>query len=426
MRGPALRTLSIVAMLYVVEGFPMGVYADVLPVFLRRQALSTTAIGLLSSLGVAWALKVLWSPLVDRYGERRRWITGALLAMSACLAALAAGDPLALGPALWVVLAAFCLASATQDIAIDAYTIGIVAHGDEGPANSVRVIAYRVGLIASGGALLFLPRWVGWPGTFAVAAGASIAMAFAVQACPRAPVAPAERRQTLSALRAWLGRPGAVPVLLFVLLYRVGDRAMGPMVKPFWVDRGFSDEEIGLVSNTFGVLATIAGAGLGGLVVARLGIARALLALGALALVSNFGYAGAALAVGTPRLPVYAASLVESLCSGLASVAFLSYLMRITEKEHAAVQYALLTAVYAASGSAAAAASGWGVERLGYAGWFALTAALALPAFFFLPGACAWLGEDPASEPPRASAPRPADASNPREPRPDSPPPLGR
>jgi MFS transporter, PAT family, beta-lactamase induction signal transducer AmpG len=248
-----------------------------------------------------------------------------------------------------------------------------------------------------------------------------------VQGCPRAPGPPAERRQTLPALRAWLGRPGAAPVLLFVLLYRVGDRAMGPMVKPFWVDRGFSDEEIGLVSNTFGVLATIAGAGIGGAVVARVGIARALLALGALALVSNLGYAGAALAGGTPRLPVYAASLVESLCSGLASVAFLSYLMRITEKEHAAVQYALLTAVYAASGSAVAAGSGWAVDRLGYATYFALTAALALPAFFFLPGACAWLGAVPASEPPPASAgPRPADASTPREPRPGSPPPRGR
>jgi len=404
----------------------MGVYADVLPVYLRRQALSTTAIGLLSSLSVAWALKVLWSPLVDRYGERRHWITGALLAMSTCLAVLGAGDPLALGSALWAVLAAFCLASATQDIAIDAYTIGIVARGDEGPANSVRVIAYRVGLIASGGALLFLPRWIGWPGTFAVAACASFAMALAVQASPRASVPPTPHRQTRSALRAWLGRPGAVPVLLFVLFYRVGDRAMGPMIKPFWVDRGFSDEEIGLVSNTFGVLATIAGAGLGGWVVAKLGIARALLVLGTLALAAHLGYVGAALADGTPRLPVYAASLVESLCSGLASVAFLSYLMRITEKEHAAVQYALLTALYAASGSAAAAASGWGVERLGYATWFALTAALALPAFFFLPGACAWLGAHPASGPPPASAPRPADASTPREPRPDSPPPRGR
>jgi PAT family beta-lactamase induction signal transducer AmpG len=425
-RARALRTLSIGALLYVLEGLPMGIYADVLPVFLRRHEVSTTAIGLLSSLSIAWALKVLWSPLVDRYGERRRWITGALLVMSACLAALGAGDPLGQGGALWLLIAAFCVASATQDIAIDAYTIAFTPRGEEGPVNSVRVIAYRVGLIASGGALLFLPRWLGWPGTFAVAAGAFALMALTVRACPPAPVPAQTRRETLPALRRWLGRPGAVPVLLFVLLYRVGDRAMGPMVRPFWVDRGFSDEEIGIFPNTFGVIATIAGAGVAGFAVARLGIARALLALGALALVSNLGYAAAALP-GSGRLAVYGASLVESCCSGLASVAFLSYLMRITQKEHAAVQYALLTAVYALSGSLVAAPSGWFVEQIGYAGWFALTALLAVPAFAFLPGACAWL-EAPAPTDPRASegSQAPAGGSTPPAPRRDSPPPRDR
>lgn len=402
----------------------MGVYAKVLPVFLRRQELSTTAIGLLSALGIAWALKVLWSPLVDRYGESRHWIIGALLVMTACLGLLGGGDPLALGAALWLAIALYCLASATQDIAIDAYTIAIVERGAEGPANSMRVTAYRVGLIASGGALLFLPRWIDWSGTFAVAAFASAGMALAVLACPRAPVPVAQRRETFAALRRWLDRPGVVPVALFILLYRVGDRAMGPMIEPFWVDRGFADEEIGLVSNTLGVLATIAGAGAGGLCVARWGIARALLGLGVLALASNLAYAAAAALSGPQRLPVYSASLIESFCSGLASVAFLSYLMRITQKEHAAVQYALLTAVYALSGSAVAAPSGWLVEQLGYASYFAATALLALPAFLFLPGASAWL-EPLATAPVQAAAepaPDPA-ASTPRGRPPGSPPP---
>jgi len=400
-RGTALRTLSIVGLLYVIEGFPMGIYADVLPVFLRRHELSNTAIGLLSSLSIAWALKVLWSPLVDRYGERRRWITGALLAMSGCMIAVGADDPLALGGALWLAIGAFCVASATQDIAIDAYTIALVPRGEEGPVNSVRVIAYRVGLIASGGALLFLPRWIGWSGTFTVAAGLLAAMSLTVQVCPRLPVPAAARREPLlPVLRRWLDRPGALPVLLFILLYRVGDRAMGPMVRPFWVDRGFADEEIGLVSNTLGVLATIAGAAVGGLVVARVGIARALLWLGALALASNLGYAAAALP-GMGRPPVYAASLIESVCSGLASVGFLSLLMRITQKEHAAVQYALLTAIYALSGSLVAAPSGWFVEQIGYAAYFALTALLALPAFAFLPAASAWVAPaDPTDQRP--------------------------
>lgn len=373
----------------------MGVYAKVLPVFLRREGLSTTEIGLLTTLGFAWALKVFWSPLVDRLGERRLWIVGPLLAMALCLALLGAGDPRALGGALWLTIAAYCLASATQDIAIDAYTIAITERGAEGPVNSVRTTAYRVGLIASGGGLLLLPRWIGWSGTFAVAACASAVMALLPLTCPRVEVPLAARRELWPALWRWLARPGVVPVALFVLLYRVGDRAMGPMVEPFWVDRGFSNEEIGLISNTLGVLATIAGALAGGAAVARWGIRRALWVVGALALASNLGYAAAAALPAAGRVPVYAASLVESFCSGLAGVGFVSYLMRITEKEYAAVQYALLTAIYALSGSLVAAPSGWWVERLGYSVYFAATAALALPAFFFLPRACAWL-EEPA------------------------------
>ena len=346
--------------------------------------------------------------------------------MTACLGVLGAGDPLALGVALWLVIGAYCVASATQDIAIDAYTIAIVDRGAEGPANSVRTTAYRVGSIASGGALLFLPRWIDWSGTFAVAALLSGAMALSVLAIPHAPVPASERRETFAALGRWLARPGVAPVALFVLLYRIGDRAMGPMIEPFWVDRGFADEEIGLVSNTFGVLATIAGAAAGGALVAWQGIPRALIAVGVLALVSNLGYAAAAAFPEAGRISVYAASLIESFCSGLAGVAFVSYLMRITQKEHAAVQYALLTGVYALSGTLAGAASGWWVARIGYASYFALTASFALPAFLFMRGACAWL--EPASAPAQAGTASAAfpDASTPRARRPGSPPPRDR
>jgi PAT family beta-lactamase induction signal transducer AmpG len=180
-------------------------------------------------------------------------------------------------------------------------------------------------------------------------------------------------------------------VLAFILLYRVGDLAMGPMVKPFWVDGGFSNEQIALFSNGLGQLATLLGALIGGAVVTRLGIPRSLLVLGVLALASNFAYALVALQA-TPHLPSFvAASLVESLCSGLAGVAFVSYLIRITDRDHAAAHYALLSAVYAVSRPIVSAPSGWLTEQLGYANYFALTALLALPAFLFLPAARAFL-----------------------------------
>ena len=387
------RKLWVIALVYVIEGFPMGMYLDVWPVYFRRQGVSLAEIGLLSGLSIAWSVKVLWSPLIDRYGERQHWIAGALLAMAAALATLAVVPTAQITPVVWLMLALYCLASATQDIAIDAYTIGLVDRGEEGPANSIRVGAYRVGLIAAGGGLLFLPRWIGWSGTFATAAVISVAMALALRGTPAVPVPPESRLETRAALTRWLRRPAAWQVAAFVLLYRTGDRAMGPMVKPFWVDRGFLDEEIATISTTLGALATVVGALIGGGFVRRFGIGVGLGVLGILALASNLTYSAAAAWPEAGRVGVYAASIVESFCGGLATAAFLSYLMHICEKEHAAVQYALLTAIYALAGSLVAIPSGWLAEQLGYAGYFALTALFALPAFAFLPGARRWIDE---------------------------------
>jgi PAT family beta-lactamase induction signal transducer AmpG len=182
-----------------------------------------------------------------------------------------------------------------------------------------------------------------------------------------------------------------------VLLYRVGDRAMAPMLKPFWLDRGFTNAEIASVSIGMGALATVAGAVAGGLFVARAGIAKGLLALGALALASNLGYAAAAAWPETGRAGVYAASVLESFCSGLATAAFLSFLMRICEKEHAAVQYAAAYAMASVAGALAAIPSGSLAESLGYAAYFAATALFALPAFAFLPAAKRWTDADGAA-----------------------------
>ena len=382
------RKLSFIALLYVIEGFPMGVYADVWPVFFRRHGVSLTEIGLYSGLSLAWAAKVLWSPLVDRWGERRRWISGPLIVMAASLFMVSRSSP-ELAPLLWTVMGLYCLASATQDIAIDAYTIGIVDRGEEGPANSVRVSAYRVGMLLSGSALLFLPRWIGWDGTFAVAGALSLGFAALVFTCPRVPLR-VSKQGVLAPVRRWASRPGVWAVACFVLLYRVGDRALGPMLKPFWVDMGFADEEIAIYATSLGVAATTLGAVVGGIVVARIGIYRALWWLGAVALLSNLTYAAAALAAGG-KAAVVAASVVEAFCGGLASAAFLSFLMRICEKQHAAVEYALLTAIYATSGAIISLPSGALADWLGYGLYFASTALFALPAFYFLPSSRSWL-----------------------------------
>jgi PAT family beta-lactamase induction signal transducer AmpG len=384
------RTLAVIAGLYLIEGFPAALFADVWPVYLRESGVSRAMIGAVSGLSVAWALKVLWSPLVDRYGERRHWIAGALLAVALGLLALAALDPTASPRALVGAVALVCFASATQDIAIDAYSIGLVGKGEEGPANATRVAAFRTALLLFGGGVLLLPRLVGWPATHELLAAIALGLAVFALLTPRVPLPDSERRDVLGAFRGW-HRRGALPsVLGFVLFFRLPDLAMGPMVGPFWVDGGIPREEIALVKSGIGFGATLAGAVLGGALVRRLGIGRALWVAGALAVASNLGYAGAALA-GGGRLAIYAASTAESLCSGIAAVAFMSFLMRICEREHAAVQYAALTSLGFLAGSLARAFSGLAAEQLGYASFFAATALLAAPAFALLPAAARWV-----------------------------------
>jgi MFS transporter, PAT family, beta-lactamase induction signal transducer AmpG len=388
------RKLAWVAVLYLAEGFPFGLMADNLPVYLRAQGASLVAIGFLQALGLPWTLKVLWAPAVDRFGERRQWISVALVVMAVATAMIPLADASTPGLFLWAVLLVLTIGSATQDVAIDAYTIGLLAPGEEGVANGVRVSAYRVALIVSGGALVILAEPLGWTPIFWIAALTLAVLAAVTWRAPRVARVRQPAAEWARTLGAWLRRPGAPFVLAFVLLYKLGDTSMGPMVKPFWVDSGLSTTEIGLVSTTLGIGASIAGALAGGVFTSRFGIFRGLWMLGALQALSNLGYAGAA-AAGGPRLAIYAASLVESFTGGLGTAAFLAFLMHVCEREQAATQYALLSALFGLTRSLAGAVSGVGAETLGYAPFFTLTFVLAFPSFALLPWVRLWIHDPP-------------------------------
>ncbi len=385
--------LAWVALLYFAEGFPFGIVVDNLPVYFRVHGVSLVDIGLMSLLGLPWTLKVLWAPLVDRFGHARRWITAALVMMSGLLVVLPGFDASAPGMALWALLFALTLASATQDVAIDAYTIGFLDRGEEGVANGVRVSAYRAALIVGGGGLVAIAGAAGWRAVFLVAAATLLALAAAVGRAPVIAVESRPRAPWWPSFQAWIGRPGAAAVFAFVLTYKLGDASMGPMVKPFWVDRGLSVAEIGLVSTTIGIALSVVGALCGGAFTSRFGLFRSLWVLGLAQAFSNLGYAAAA-ASGAGRVGIYASSALESFTGGLGTAAFLAFLMRACDKEQAATQYALLSALFGLTRTLAGAASGIGTARLGYAAYFAFTFVLAFPAYLLLPWVRAWSGED--------------------------------
>jgi PAT family beta-lactamase induction signal transducer AmpG len=381
--GFALR-LRWVAVLYFAQGFPFGVFRDVWPVYFRQHGVSLKDIGLISLLGLPYTVKPLWAPLVDRFGDRRWWIAVCLLAMAVLFAVhplLPASNP---GLLVWGVLLAFMLASATQDIAIDAHTIAFLKRGEEGAANGVRVTAARVAIIASGGGLLLIAGRAGWSAAFLAGAVVLLALGPVVLAAPRTDLNPEERRVLLRPLRAWLSKPGSAATLLFILLYKVGDSTIGMMTKPFWVDRGLTLAEIGLISTTLGVVMTVLGAMLGGWLTTRWGIIRSLLAMGIAQVLPNLGYAAVA-AFHAPRGSIYAASMLESFGQGMGTAAFLSLLMRLCDREHAGTEYALLSALFAVSRDLSGAVSGWATQQLGYAAFFGYTFFLGLPALALLP-----------------------------------------
>lgn len=197
---------------------------------------------------------------------------------------------------------------------------------------------------------------------------------------------------------AWvelLSRPGMIAILVFILLFKLGDAAMGFMVKPFWVDAGFTNQQIGLVSVNFGLGLSIAGGLLGGWYVDRVGIFKGLWVLGLWQALSNLGYALAAWAVpsavagsdipATYQALVYGASAIESFTGGLGTGAFLAFLMAITSRAKATTEYAILSSIFAFSRAVAGWAGGVGAQEMGYAAYFFLTFWLSFPAYFLLP-----------------------------------------
>jgi len=359
------------------------VVTETVNLYLSVAGVPLKTIGLIGSVGILWTLKVLWAPLVDAAGTYRTWILGALAVLAVSTAMLGTLPPAS--PAFWGVLIALVIASATQDIAIDALTIRITPADLLGVVNSARVTAYRVAIIAAGGGVAVLAGRTGWRNAFLISGLIPLAvLAVIAFTLPKESGSGARHENPLQALVVWVRRPGALALLAVILLYRLGDSALAPMIKPYWVSRGFTAAEVGNVTTTLGMICTIAGAIAGGAFVSRFGVYRGLVWLGMLQMLSNLAYAVVAM-TAAPRPALYGASIAETFCGGLGIAAFLSFLMFICDRENAATEYAMLSAVFAISRTLAGAFSGYFAQDLGYATYYWVTAALALPGLALLP-----------------------------------------
>lgn len=379
---PTRLKFLVVALLYFAEGLPFGLVNNLLSVYFRVKKIPLEEIGLLSLLGLAWSIKIFWAPLVDRYGQRYSWIfpTQLLIALGSII--LAFLNPLAQKALFWLVLAGICLSSATQDIAADAYTIDLLEEKELGPANGIRSASYRVALVTSGGLLVMMSDWIGWWATFILAGIIMFFLALLVGSLsifhvPRKTINVTFRAQYIYPLRILFQRSNFWLAIFFIVFFKVGEAMLVAMANPFWIDRGFSPLQIGLVVGTMGTLAGIGGALAGGFLTARWGIIKSLCLLGIFQATASLGYVFSALPAA-PNFSFYLAALLESLGIGLATSAFLSFLMQLCDKRFSATHYAFLSILFGLGRSLAGVASGYLATFLGYPIFFILTFVLGL------------------------------------------------
>jgi PAT family beta-lactamase induction signal transducer AmpG len=387
------RTAS-VALLSFSSGLPLGLVTVAIPDWMRSIGVDIRLVGLFTLAQAPWAFKVLWSPLMDRYvppfwGRRRGWmaLTQLALAILGLFLAGVGGQP----DALWVVGAlafGIAFASASQDIAIDAYAVEVLRKEEQGAAVGARIALYRGAYALSGGTAITAAAHYGWPAVNVVLALVYIPILLLTWKSPEpedATPSPLSLRKAIwDPFIGFLSRHRALEILAFVLLYKFADQLAQALTRPFLIDMGYSAYHRGVALATVGLAATIAGAFIGGWITTLIGLGHSLWIFGGLQIFSNVGYFLLARA-GGPNLPLmYAATSFELLTSGLGTGAFSVLLLRMTQKRFSATQYALFSSLFALPRLLAGPITGFAVDAIGWSPFFLTTMVSGIPGLMML------------------------------------------
>jgi RhtX/FptX family siderophore transporter len=376
--------LALLSSLYLSQGLPFGFFTQALPVLLRERGLTLPAIGLAHLLALPWALKFLWSPLMDRYGSarlgrRRGYILPLQVLSAGLLLVLAQPGVGASIPALFVAVLLVNLLAATQDVATDGLAVTLLSPSEMGWGNGIQVAAYRVGMILGGGLMLVLFEKLGWSPTL-VSLGALLLVATVPVALFREPPS-APPPPSSPSIGYWLQRPGTGRWLTLLVLYKAGEALAVGMLRPFLVDNGLGLAQVGWMLGGVGFTAGLAGALVGGALVNRLGLRGALLLFGSAQTGAVLLYALAAR--GVPLSVLTGVCAMEHLASGMATAALFTAMMRECRAEHAGTDYTVQASVVVLATGGAAALSGFTAQALGYSAHFSLSAVLCALATVF-------------------------------------------
>lgn len=417
-RPTALRML----LLGFSAGLPFMLVFSTLTAWLRDEGVSRTAIGFFAWIGITYSVKVFWSPVVDRirlplltrvFGQRRGWMLLAQVGIMAGLAGMALTDPVTelTQVALLALLVAF--SAATQDITIDAFRIESDINEFQAALAGTYVLGYRMAILATGAGALYIADFASWTLAYLCMSALVLVGVVAVLISPeptslerldieKDPLVIGFRERSnlpgwLQDLGAWLTgavvapladffrRSGwmALPVLALIGMFKVSDISMAAMANPLYLDLGFTLSEIATVTNVFGIVMTIAGGLLGGVLVARYGLLPMLLAAAIIVAVTNLLFAWLA-TIGPQLWALFMTIGADNMANGLSATVFIAWLSSLVSRRYTATQYALFSSFMTLPGKLLGGPSGWIVDNAGYVFFFVYASALGIPAILLI------------------------------------------
>ncbi|MEZ5926933.1 MAG: MFS transporter [Parvularculaceae bacterium] len=382
-------------------GLPFYLIFQTLSIWLREEGVSRSEIGLFAWVWFAFTIKFLWAPILDRapvpflekkIGRRRAWMAIAQLCVASTLFAMSFAHP---GENLFyvaIVAILIAFASATQDIAVDAWRIEAAPVSEQGMMAAMYQYGYRVGILTAGTLALIIADKVSWPfayQTMAALMGVGFLTALFAPRIEAGHYEPPKRMPPLQALREsvigpfadFLKRYGlsAVVILAFIAVYRIPDFVMGFMTGPLYVDLGYDKTDIGVIRGGAGMFATMFGVFLGGVTLLRLNLTAALFVGVVTQSLTNLLYSWLAL-MPADNLYLATAVVVDNIAYGFAGTVLIAYMSSLTNTAFTATQYALFSSFYALPGKFVGGFSGFIVDAVGYAWFFAYTAMIGIPA----------------------------------------------
>jgi PAT family beta-lactamase induction signal transducer AmpG len=388
----ANRRIGIMLPLGFASGLPLALTAGTLQAWLTVVGLDLKTIGIFTLVGLPYTLKFLWAPLMDRLvppwlGRRRGWMLVMQLCVAVGLAAMALTGPGRHPEILGILALVVAFLSASLDIVLDAYRTDVLLRPERGFGAALWVNGYRCALLLASAGALLLADHIGWQNTYLLLAALMAAGVITIFVSPEPPkpsATPASLAEAIGGpLKEFFARPGVVGLLALIVLYKVGDAVAASLQTAFLIGgMGFSVSEVGYVKG-LGIGATLIGALVGGVAMAKLGMVRSLLLFGLLQAVSNLGFMWLAW-MGKSYAALTTSILVENVTGGMGTVAFVALIMTLCDHRYTATQFALLSSLEALGRVFSGRPSAELVEMVGWAQFFFWSFVVALPGIWLV------------------------------------------